>query len=628
LIYEYIYPIEKGYLNDMKCVLIILLIFSSISLHGMDVSLQKKDTSITHVIQKDPEVFYDNLQVKASRNQITRWLYKKVIRNTDVPDFADTQSYDYYQAYANKIIGSIRIKSLAVFGPDFNDTAQVTDLWVEKVANKLHSNSNLSVIRKNLWIKEGEALDPNLIMDNERLLRSLPYLKDVRIIVKPRDLNKDIVDILILTQDVFSLGITGEIGNASRGEIGIYDKNIFGVGHELGASFVGSTDQTPHSGFETYYTINNINGKFIDISGGYANTFRRESSNITLKRDFLRPQSVYAGGITAYRSFRDDRIFLNDNVVSEKTLNYSLLDGWYGRKLRFGSMKSNSRFLMTLSGRIRYTSFYDRPVSESENDHYFANSTFYLGSLSFSHLSYVRDYLIYSYGIVEDIPKGYLHELVFGYDHNEFGDRGYSHIFLSTGNLFRHRPFYFYTSVGAGSYWKTSGMEQGMVDLKINFISPLFDLWNVKVRQFIKMNYTLGVDRFDLENLLLKTNEGIRGFESRIEKGKQRLTLNVENVFFQRKSILNFQSALYSFLDVGIVGPSNESIFKQDYFAGIGVGLRIRSENLIFKTIQFRLAYYPNFPKDVSPIGVIFDEVPKSRFYSFQPRGPEPMRFE
>lgn len=612
----------------MKCVWTFLLIFSSLSLLGVDVSFQKKDTLVTHIGSKDPVLFYDSLQVKASRTRITRWIYKKVVRSSGIPEGKDTQSYDYYQTYASKIIGSIRIKSLEVFGPDFNDTAKISNIWVEKVANKLHSNSNLYVIRKNLWITEGDLLDPTVIMDNERWLRSLPYLKDVRIIIKPRVSNQNIVDVLILTQDVFSFGITGEVGDVNRGEFGIYDKNIFGVGHELGASFVGATNQTPHMGFETYYTINNVNGNFIDISGGYTNTFRRQSSYITLERDFLRSQSVYAGGITAYRSFRDDRIFLNDNVVSSSTLNYLFLDGWYGRRLKFGTMKSNSHFLMTLSGRLRYTSFYDRPVSDLEAEHYFANSTLYLGSLSFSHRSYVRDYLIYSYGIVEDIPKGYLHELVFGYDHNEFGDRGYSHVFLSTGNLFKRRPFYFYTSVGAGSFWKTSGIEQGTIDFKMNFISPLFDLWSVKVRQFIKINYTLGIERLEVENLLLKTNEGIRGFGSRIEKGKQRLTLNVENVFFQRKSILNFQSALFSFLDVGIVGPNKESIFNQNYFAGLGVGLRIRNENLIFKTIQLRLAYYPNFPQDVSPVGIILDEVSKSKFYSFQPRGPEPMRFE
>jgi hypothetical protein len=167
-----------------------------------------------------------------------------------------------------------------------------------------------------------------------------------------------------------------------------------------------------------------------------------------------------------------------------------------------------------------------------------------------------------------------------------------------------------------------------MFDAKLNFISPLFELWNTKVRQFVKMNYTLGINRFEIENLLIRNNFGIRGFGSRIERGKQRLTLNVESVFFQNKSILKFQSALFSFIDIGIVGPASESIFKQDYFAGLGVGVRIRNENLIFKTIQIRLAFYPNHPGNVHAVGFIMDEVSKSRFYTFQPRGPEPLRFQ
>jgi hypothetical protein len=424
------------------------------------------------------------------------------------------------------------------------------------------------------------------------------------------------------------LGASGNLGGINKGELGIYDKNILGVGHEIGTKLIAHTGKTPHVGFEAYYAVNNVQGNFVNFSTGYANNYLREGFFVSFDRDFLRPQSVYAGGLTVLRNFRSERINLNDQVMSDYPLNYVFLDSWYGRRLKLGINTNDSRFQMTLAGRVRYTSFYDRPQSDINSNQFFANSTFYLGSLSFSQRSYVRDYRVYSYGITEDIPKGYLHELVFGFDHNEFGDRFYSHLFLSSGNLFKHKPFYFYTSFGLGSFWKHNALEQGMADLKVNFISPLFVVWNVQARQFIKLNYTLGINRFEIEDLLLRNSDGIRGFGSRIGKGKQRLTMNVENVFFQKRSILNFQTAFFSFFDVGIVGPSEESIFRQNYYAGLGLGLRIRNENLIFKTIQIRLAYYPNHPSDVSSVGFILDEVSKNRFYTFQPRGPEPLRFE
>ncbi|MFA5328246.1 MAG: hypothetical protein WC384_10695 [Prolixibacteraceae bacterium] len=612
----------------MKIVWIILLLVSPLSLTANSISTQKKDSIVNVAEPNNPAVFYDSLAVKASKYRFTKWIYGTVICSARDTTNKELLSYQYYNSFKDKIIGTITIKSLKVFGPDFNDTSKTTNVWIEKTANKLHSKSNLYVIHKNLWIKEGQTLDPNLVMDNERLLRSLPYLKDVRIIIQPRELNPDVVDILILTQDVFSFGIKGGVGSIHRGELGIYDKNILGIGHEFGTNVVAHTDQTPHVGFETYYAVNNVMGKFINFSAYYANTYLHQESFISLERDFLRPQSVYAGGLTAIRSYRSDRTYTSPNVISPEGLNYLYLDGWYGRRLKLGINPNDSRFQMTLSGRIRYTSFYDRPLPDANNRQFFANNTLYLGGLTFSKRSYVRDYLVYSYGIIEDIPKGYLHELVFGYDHNEFGDRWYTHLFLSTGNLFNHKPFYLYTSLGMGSFWKPSGLEEGMIDAKINFISTLFNVWNVQARQFIKLNYTLGINRFDMENLLLQNSDGIRGFGSHLGKGQQRLTLNVENVFFQKKSILNFQSSIFSFFDIGIVGPSDESVFKQNYYAGIGVGLRIRNENLIFKTIQLRLAYYPNHPSDVNAIGFILDGVSKSRFYSFQPKGPEPLKYE
>ena len=612
----------------MKVACFILILFSSLSLAGKDIPFQKNDSLDIIQLHKNHKLFYDSLQIKASRHRVTKWLYGTMIHSSKDSGNVSFQSYEYYKSFQKKTIGTISIRSLKIFGPSFDDTLKTTNVWIEKAANELHSKSNLYVIRKNLWIREGQSLDPDLMMDNERLLRSLPYLKDVRIIITPRPLNNDLVDILILTQDVFSFGVTGGIGSINKGDVGIYDKNILGVGHEAGITIVGHTDKSPNIGFESYYSVDNIMGNFINFSSRYSNTYLHQELFVSLQRDFLRPQSVFAGGLTALRSFRTDRVYLNSNVTTSDPLNYFYLDAWYGRRLNLGIRPNDSRFQITLSGRIRYTRFYDRPPPDINNDQYFANSKFYLGSLSFSQRSYVRDYLVYSYGITEDIPKGYLCELVFGFDHNEFHDRWYSHVFLSTGNLFKNKPFYLYSSLGIGSYFNQSHTEQGMADLKFDFISQLFKVWNVEARQFIKLNYTIGFNRFEIENLLLLNSNGIRGFGSLIGKGKQRLTLNVENVFFQKKTVLNFKTALFSFFDIGIVGPSEQSIFKQSYYAGLGIGLRIRNENLVFKTIQLRLAYYPNHPSDVNSVGFILDGVSKTRFYNFQPRGPEPLRFE
>lgn len=612
----------------MKIICCIILVFLFGIASGTGNCAVKNDSIKNLQVINTNIHFYDSLEVKASKHKFTKWLYGSMVCSTKSPDDKGTQSYEYYNGFKGKTIASISVRSLEVFGPTFDDTLRRTKIWIEKMANKLHSQSNMYVIRKNLWIKEGQTVDPDLFMDNENLMRSLPYLKDVRFIIIPRPLNPDLVDVLVLTQDVFSFGVDGSLGSVNRGKIGIYDKNILGVGHEISTTIYGHTDLTPHLGFESFYSVNNVMGKFINFSTGYANTYLREGFMLKVDRDFLRPQSVNAGELSIFRSLRYDRMNYNDQVISKNPLNYITVDSWYGRKLDLGINENDKRFQMTLAARVRYTHFYDRPLPDINNQQFFSNSTFYLGSISFSHRSYIQDHLVYSYGITEDIPKGYLHELVFGYEDNEFGNRWYSHLFLSTGNIFRNKPFYLFSSLGVGSFFNHTHTEQGIVDFKIDFVSQLFNIWNVKARQFIKLNYTLGFNRFDIENLLLRNDYGIRGFSSQIGKGKQRLSLNIENVFFQKKAILNFQSAFFSFIDLGLIGPSSQSIFQQKYYAGLGIGLRIRNENLVFKTIQLRLAFYPNHPSDVSDFGFVLDGVSKNRFYSFQPRGPEPLPFQ
>jgi len=128
--------------------------------------------------------------------------------------------------------------------------------------------------------------------------------------------------------------------------------------------------------------------------------------------------------------------------------------------------------------------------------------------------------------------------------------------------------------------------------------------------------------------LTLNINNHIRGFRSRKVFGKQRLSLNLEYVLFMRQELYNFNIAFFGFSDVGIIGRNDKLIFTQQYYSGIGLGIRLHNENLVFKTFQLRLAFYPFHPSDVSFVGFILDEQSKRRFYNFEPVAPLPIRFE
>jgi hypothetical protein len=60
--------------------------------------------------------------------------------------------------------------------------------------------------------------------------------------------------------------------------------------------------------------------------------------------------------------------------------------------------------------------------------------------------------------------------------------------------------------------------------------------------------------------------------------------------------VLGFRFAFFGFADVAFLAATNRIIDKGDFLTGIGVGIRIRNDNLIFNTFQIRIGYFPNPP--------------------------------
>ncbi|HSO88855.1 MAG TPA: hypothetical protein VLQ91_20040, partial [Draconibacterium sp.] len=497
----------------------------------------------------------------------------------------------------------------------------------EKAANKIHTKSNLKSIQKLLLFKVGDAVDPELIYENERLIRSLPYIKEINIILEQDSVYAGFVKVHILIKDRFSFGATGNVHGIQSAAFGIYNNNIFGVGHEIGFVFAGHVNKQPYLGTETYYKIKNIQGKFIDISLGYLNTYKSEGFMFNLNKPFITTSIKWGYGATAMRMFRTNWIFQNDVIYAEIPMDLSYYGAWGGHSFQVKNNQPENAQIV-LSGGFNTQKFYTRPASEPQSVSYFANRTFLLSSLTFTQRRFIHDELVYSYGITEDIPEGFKNEIVYGYEFNEFGNRHYAHLLLSNGNLLINKKGYFYMEGDIGSYYSKRGFEQGQIDARIYFISKQIHSGEKTFRLFVKTDYTIGMHRLEIENLNLSRNNSIRGFRSREVFGKQRLTLNLEYVLFLKKEFYKFNMALFGFTDIGVIGSNKEFILKQDYYSGIGAGIRLHNENLVFKTIQLRLAFYPFHPDDISFVGFVLEEQSKRQFYSFEPTQPLPLKFE
>lgn len=612
----------------MKKHLVILFFFISqcvsIVLNAQDVSDTIAEEKLNSLRQ---EQFYDSLKIKASQGKLTRLVYDILI--SPPRPYVDKKqlALNYYSQLEGKIISEIKIIPLDVFGPTFQDTTKKAKSKIEIAANKIHTKSNLRTIEKLLLFKVGDVVDPEIIYENERIIRSLPYIKEISILLTPDTLFPAFVKVSILTKDRFSFGVTGNVNGVQSAAFEIYDNNIFGIGHEVGLAFVGHVNKQPYLGTETYYKIKNIHGRFIDISFAYLNTYKSEGFRFVINKPFITPSVKWGYGATALRMFRANWIFSNDVVRTELPMDFLYHGAWVGRSFQVNKTEPEKSQII-LAGGYNAQKFYDLPDVNPGYEEYFPDRTFFLSSITFTQRRYVQDELIFSYGITEDIPEGFKNEIAYGYEINEFGNRHYAHILFSNGNLLINKKGYLYFASDIGGYFGKNGFEQGQIDAHVNFISKQIKAGNKQSRLFTKADYTIGLNRLDIENLNLNRNNAIRGFSSRQAFGKQRLTLNMEYVLFLKKEFYKFNMAVFTFADVGAIGSDKQFIFSQNYYSGLGIGARLHNENLAFKTIQLRLAFYPLHPSDMNFVGFVLDEQSKRQFYSFEPTQPLPLRFE
>ena len=605
------------------CVLTLVLIFQAAAAQE-----EKMDTvDAGYDKNQKYDMFYDSLEYKAKKNSVTGLLYNFLISQPGSSGGRDTAAYNYYLQMEGKIISDISINTLEVFGPTLEDTTRKAVSWLEKTANTIHTTSNRNTIEKMLLFKVGDFLDPDVMYENERIIRSLRYIQDVRFILELDPVYQGLVKVHVITKDRFPFGVTGDVNGTNSAALELYNQNIFGVGHEVSFRFVGHLRHQPYAGLETFYKINNIRGKFLDITAGYMNTYKREGFSLVVDKPFIIPSVTWGYGGSALRMYRTNQIYEHDPIQTEIPMDLYFFSAWGGRSFPIRpNYIQNSQ--MVFSAGVYNNRFFLRPEPDPNTKQYFSNSTLFLASITFAQRHYTQDYLVYSYGITEDIPEGFKNEMVFGYDVNEYGNRHYAHLYLSNGNLLVKRQGYLYLAGGIGGYFRNKEFEQGQIQLGMNYISRQIHAGRKRFRLFLRSNYLLGIRRFEIENLSFNYDDHIRGFRSSEAVGKQRLSFNLEYVMFLRKEFYKFNMAAFGFTDIGVIGSNNDFILTQNYYSGLGFGMRFHNEHLVFKTFQIRFAFYPFSPSDVNFTGVLIEEQLKQDFYNFRPTAPLPLRFE
>src|SRR3954454_18724116 len=199
------------------------------------------------------------------REQFLHNIFKKIKSSITVskPDSTikatvlNTKSVNPFSEYEGKVIRSIKTEELG-FEKVFTDTSKTINYYGTRILNALHTDTYDWVINDNLFIKKGTKLNPYLLSDNERYLRSLEFIQDARILVKPIKGNKDSVDIVVVTKDLFSITGSLDFGGAGRQKLTAAETNLAGAGQKIQVTALRDIDRNPAYGYDFLYSKNSL----------------------------------------------------------------------------------------------------------------------------------------------------------------------------------------------------------------------------------------------------------------------------------------------------------------------------------------------------------------------------------
>jgi hypothetical protein len=538
----------------------------------------------------------DSTLNKILDNKLGKELMEAVTRKQPIEvQKKNIKSEDIFMPHQGKIIRKIFIRRIT-FEKSIYDSARSFRSTVTRIADNLHKDTRFGVIRNNLFFRENRPVDPYRLADNERYLRDLDFILDSKIRVIPIKGTKDSVDIEVVTRDVFSLGVRAKARGVDRFTVGLYDANLMGLGQRVQGDFLFDHDRQPRFGSEVRYSKSSIGGSLVNLSFGYTELDNAVSSGeeneyaffLRLSRPLVSPYSRFAGEIELSRNWSVNVFQTPDSLFSR--YKYFSQDYWVGYNIGIkNNMNDRSRHFVAV--RYHHQHFRMRPDQEYQRSRLIYNDQkFLLGELIFYNQNFYKTSYIYGFGRTEDVPYGQTINVTGGWS-EDLGFRRFYAGSYAVKRIVRPSGRFYDMEIAAGTFFHEDKTEDGVLYVKGAFYSKLYDIKKLKVRHQFEGGYARAFNN-KVRQLLMLNNE-LRGFSADSLFGFQRIFLRTETTVFTKLQMLGFRFAPFLSLEGAYFQKKVLDDVEGKLYWGSTSGFRIRNENLIFGTIEFRAFYYP-----------------------------------
>lgn len=485
-------------------------------------------------------------------------------------------------------------KTVNIIYLDIGDVFEEEDLsLIYKSANQFKVKTKEKVILRELAFKAGDRLTPLLIAESSRNLRTLKFVRKVKIIPFYHD--ADSVNVLVKTQDTWTLipqfSYSSGDGREKRA-IGITESNIAGLGKRL--EFLLEDDSGTQT-FQSVYddrrffgTSNRMVLSFFDRQDGEKGTFSFNKPLRTLFDDYgYGTKLSYADTAEQlYRNAKTRYVFRRD--LTDTSLFYTFAEGnpeIESRRYSFGYEyheatfeKASQKDLDDLSLREEDLALEDIALPDNRR---FSGPFISYQSITPEYIS--KDY-IDRFDWVSDYNLGNQYAAQFQYAPEVMGSLVDASLFsgtFSTGHAFSNKSF-LRGELSFGSRYQEGGFQNSLLHHELRFYNVLGQryfgetyLGRHTLAAGLTFDYAKKLDRDN--EFLLGADNFLRGYDARTFSGDKFMAINLEDRAHLFDDILQlFSVGTVLFFDAGAATNENlTQMLGNEIYSDVGIGLRL-----------------------------------------------------
>ncbi len=506
---------------------------------------------------------------------------------TEPPDSVKSTQFSMAADGLPRIVRSIYIDRRDIFDEEHDDW-----FFGASLLNSLHVVTKQYVMEDELQLLEGDDLDPELLLETERILRRTGLFSSVR--VTAEEVGADSVDIFVATQDQLSLRpsvLFGTGGGITNIGFKLEELNLLGSAtHVMGYGLFRTENDI---GWEGMLSVSQR--RLFRTQIGFKAALRANSIRTDQYLSFGKPYRTmytpWAFSLAGVNSFGSDFAYLPDTTVL-LPFHDRTLGGW------ISSAYGDDRQLF-VSGSVRLSDV-QRAVPQSRQA--FDNTGHVLVSFSSIEQRYTRSAFLDGYE-TEDVQTGGWGSAIMGRVFSMgnggegmwyVGGQGASSFFPAediylfgsieaASGFGGTRPLYTYLEIQGLGHWRTS--EHIVLAARLSTQTA----WNWTA----------------FRQLVLDFESGLRGYAANSLSGENRVVGNAEFRWFPGWQwwALGFSGVL--FYDVGTVWDQGSSLTKSRYHHAIGVGFRIHNLKASGADAIYRFDFAFNLDEN-SFTGIIF----------------------